>query len=449
MTTAKKSLEVYQLNKEFTQVMSPIDGQVSRYYLTLGNLVNQDQTLLTTVVSLDPMYVYFDMDESTLLQIRKAISEGRITVPADGDLPVGWGCKTRTASRTKRRSLHQQPGELHDGKHHRCEACSGTRNSLPRPRLPACGTKGNALLNPTLSRRRGEPFAPSALQPAAGGSRGPSAPSAEKVPVPGVTSTIQFDRLFSPGMFVRVRLPIGEPHEALLVIDRAIQSDQGLKYVYVLDGQNKVQTRSIKTGSLQEDGLRVVEGEIKEDDWVVVGAIQQVRPHMEVKPDRKADAVAGRPSRGAAAGQWSKGNEHRPECQVDPFCRKGLMCDELVKAPAFSSDAERNSRFRQEGPALKPSGATMISRFFIDRPIFATVLSVVITLIGGISLLYPAGRPVPADHAARREHLDQLSRRQRPGRGRHGRRAHRATGQRRRGHALHVVATRATTARTP
>ena len=63
----KKSLEVYNLNKEFTRVVSPIDGQVSRYYLTLGNLVNQDQTLLTTIVSLDPMYVYFDMDESHLV----------------------------------------------------------------------------------------------------------------------------------------------------------------------------------------------------------------------------------------------------------------------------------------------------------------------------------------------------------------------------------------------
>ena len=102
-------------------------------------------------------------------------------------------------------------------------------------------------------------------------------------------------------MFVRVRLPIGQPHEALLIIDRAIQSDQGLKYVYVLDAENKVQTRSIKTGPLQEDGLRVVEGEIKPDDWVVVGAIQQVRAQMEVKPDQQADAVACRAIRGCAA----------------------------------------------------------------------------------------------------------------------------------------------------
>ena len=72
------SLEVYKLNLSFTKVISPIDGQVSRYYLTLGNLVVQDQTLLTTVVSLDPMYVYFDVDEGTMIRVRKAINQGTI-----------------------------------------------------------------------------------------------------------------------------------------------------------------------------------------------------------------------------------------------------------------------------------------------------------------------------------------------------------------------------------
>ena len=88
----KKSLEIYRLNKEFTRIVSPIDGQVSRYYLTLGNLVNQDQTLLTTVLSLDPIYAYFDMDERTLLDIRKALAEGRIARHEDGEeVPVLMG----------------------------------------------------------------------------------------------------------------------------------------------------------------------------------------------------------------------------------------------------------------------------------------------------------------------------------------------------------------------
>ena len=67
---AQASLEVYKLNLSVCRVTSPIDGIVGRYFYTVGNLVSQDQALLTSVVSVDPMYAYFDMDEPTLLQIR-------------------------------------------------------------------------------------------------------------------------------------------------------------------------------------------------------------------------------------------------------------------------------------------------------------------------------------------------------------------------------------------
>ena len=88
----EKSMEISKLSYEFTRVVSPIDGQISRYYLTLGNLVNQDQTLLTTVVSVDPMYVYFEMDEPTLLRTRKAVNEGKIKMPDKGmEIPVSMG----------------------------------------------------------------------------------------------------------------------------------------------------------------------------------------------------------------------------------------------------------------------------------------------------------------------------------------------------------------------
>ena len=92
-------------------------------------------------------------------------------------------------------------------------------------------------------------------------------------------------RLMVPGMFVRIHLPIGKPHDALLVAERAIGSDQGLKFLYVVDKDNKVQYRRIKMGSLQTDGLRVVEG-VNPDDWIVVGALQQVRPRMVVDPEQ-------------------------------------------------------------------------------------------------------------------------------------------------------------------
>lgn len=215
--------EVYNLNLSFTKVTSPIDGMISRYFLTTGNLVNQDQTLLTTIVTLDPMYVYFDMDEQTLLRFRTGINDGKIKFGLEGGLPVYMG-------------LQGEEGYPHKGTinfvNNQVNSSTGSitvRGVFPNPK-PARGT-----------------------------------------------------RLLSPGMFVRVRLPLGEPHRALLVIDRAISSDQGLKYVYVVDAQNKVQYRRVTTGSLQEDGLRVISEGLKPDDWVVVGALQQVRPRMEIR----------------------------------------------------------------------------------------------------------------------------------------------------------------------
>jgi membrane fusion protein, multidrug efflux system len=92
-------------------------------------------------------------------------------------------------------------------------------------------------------------------------------------------------RLLLPGMFVRTRLPLGQPYQALLVIDRAIGSDQGLKYLYVLDKENRVQYRRVQTGPLQDDGLRVIREGLKPDEEVVIGGIQQLRPRLQINPE--------------------------------------------------------------------------------------------------------------------------------------------------------------------
>jgi multidrug efflux system membrane fusion protein len=222
---AKASLEVFKLNLSFCQVTSPIDGQVSRYYLTLGNLVNQDQTLLTTVVSLDPIYVYFDMDEPTLLRIRRAINNGQIKRPQDGVLPVLVG-------------LQGESSYPHQGK----------INFVNNQVNSATGsiTVRGVMDNP---------------KPAGGA------------------------RLLSPGMFARIRFPIGQPHPALLVIDRALGSDQGLKYLYVVGPDNTVEYRRVETGALQEDGLRVISSGLKPTDRVIVGGILQAKPKMKIRPD--------------------------------------------------------------------------------------------------------------------------------------------------------------------
>ncbi len=233
---AEASLEVYRLNLDFTKVTSPIDGQVGRAYYTLGNLVMQDQTLLTTVVSTDPMYGYFDMDERTILRIRAAINEGKIRPRQNGaELPVLMGLE----------------GE--DGYPHR-----GSLDFVNNVINPSTGTVAIRGVFPNPRPANGR-------------------------------------RLLSPGMFVRIRLPIGQPHPALLVVDRAVGSDQGLKYVYVIDQDRKVQYRRVKTGSLQDDGLRVIEDGLKPDDWVVVGGLQQLRPRMEVDTEQVAMPTPGAP----------------------------------------------------------------------------------------------------------------------------------------------------------
>jgi membrane fusion protein, multidrug efflux system len=253
----EKNMEVYELNHEFTEVVSPIDGQVSRYYLTLGNLVNQDQTLLTTVVSLDPMYAYFDVDEPTLLRVRRAINEGRIKRHRDGGtIPVLMG-------------LHGEEGFPHQGQ-------INFVNNQVNPTTGSITVRG-VFANPE--------------------------------PPEGV-------RLLSPGMFVRIRLPIGPPHPALLVIDRAVASDQGLKYVYVLDAENKVQYRRVTTGPLQDDGLRVIAQGLKRDEWVIVGGLQQVRPLMQVEPERTPMPSLGQPTGGEAPSAEPRAPTSQPAGQI-------------------------------------------------------------------------------------------------------------------------------------
>ncbi len=213
------------MNLEFTKVTAPIDGQVGRYFYTVGNLVNQDQTLLTRIVSLDPMFGYFDMDEPTLLQIKRAINDGKIKLPSDkSKIPVLMG-------------LQGEDGYPHQG----------TVDFL------------NNQVNPTTGSILVRGLFPN-----------PAPPNGT--------------RLLVPGMFVRIRLPIGAPHQALLIIDRAIGSDQGLKYVYVLGENNTLQYRRVSTGALQDDGLRVVSDGLKAGEWVVVGALQQVHPNLQVQP---------------------------------------------------------------------------------------------------------------------------------------------------------------------
>ena len=86
-----------------------------------------------------------------------------------------------------------------------------------------------------------------------------------------------------PGLFVRVRLPISEPRQALLIPERAIGSDQGRKMVYVVNTDHVTEYRPVKLGS-QQGKLRVIESGIKEGEMVVVKGLQRMKDKLKVEP---------------------------------------------------------------------------------------------------------------------------------------------------------------------
>jgi RND family efflux transporter MFP subunit len=211
-----------QLDLEYTKVIAPVSGRVSRYVVTVGNLIQSgDQnggTLLTTIVSVDPMYAYFDVDEYTALRVRQLVREGKSDSPRAGGYPVSLG-------------LANEEGHPHQG----------TINF------------GDNQVNPKTGTIR----------------------------VRGVFPNKQEHLL--PGFFARVRVPIGRRHRALLVSDRALDTDQGQKVLYVVSDKNEVVSRSVRLGALH-DGLREITDGLKPGERVIVNGLQQVQPGITVEP---------------------------------------------------------------------------------------------------------------------------------------------------------------------
>ena len=212
-----------KLDLGFTKVTAPVSGRVSRYHVTVGNLVQAGDTqiqptLLTTIVSVDPMYVYFDVDEHTVLRVKQLIREGKAKTP-DDEVPVWLGLANE------------------DGFPHR-----GGINFVDNQVNPKTGTQRARGIFPNK------------------------------------------DEALSPGYFARVRVPIGVPHTSLLISDRALDTDQGQKVVYVVDKDNRVVSRPVRLGALH-DGLRAITDGLEPGERVIVNGLQQIRPGLTVEPN--------------------------------------------------------------------------------------------------------------------------------------------------------------------
>jgi membrane fusion protein, multidrug efflux system len=247
VAAGRADVEAAKLNLDFTQIASPIAGRISRAYVTMGNLVKPDETLLTTVVSQDPMYVYFDVDERTMLGVIRMVMPGKEDALQAKKVQVLMG-------------VADEDGFPHTGF---------------------------------------ADFADNVVDSSTG-----------TVAVRGVFSNLAGPsgvRLLRPGMFVRVRLPLGHPHKAVLVAERALGTDQGKKFLLTVDAQHTVQYRRVEVGPLQEDGLRVITAGLRPDERVIVSGLQLVRPKMSVQTEQvpmltpPADQAAPKPP-GDAAG---------------------------------------------------------------------------------------------------------------------------------------------------
>jgi len=236
LRAALAQLEQARLDLEFTRVTAAIAGRVSRAEITAGNLVvvgPQGGPLLTTIVRQDPMYVYFDVDERSLLQFRQArLGQRGEAVPPD----------VRSANAPVRIGLANEEGFPH----------AGTIDFIDNRVDPATGT----------------------------------------IRVRGVFANA--DGLLAPGLFVRVRLPLGPPRPALLVAERAIGTDQDRKFVLVVNAQNVVEYRPVTLGA-RHGALRVVLSGLGAEDWVVVNGVQRARPGLTVTPQRVAMQPAAPP----------------------------------------------------------------------------------------------------------------------------------------------------------
>jgi len=190
-SSAEAAKDSAALNLEFTQIKSPVDGRVSDQRITIGNLVQPGagpESVLTTVMSVDPIYAKVDADENAILKYVKLSEEGK-----------------RVSARTAKIPAWIELGNETDFPH------EGYVDFVDNRLDPGTGTiRARVVLknwNPNF---------------------------------------------ITPGFFVRVRVAGATPYRAALVADRVISSQQGLKYAFVVKPGNTVERRNLETGALFE-----------------------------------------------------------------------------------------------------------------------------------------------------------------------------------------------------
>ena len=215
------NLTVAQTNLGYTTVQAPFDGIVSKHLVSVGELVgNGKATKLATIVQLDPIYVEFNVSEQDVLKIRQNLANRRLTVEELGKIPLDIG-------------LMNEEGYPH----------TGVMNYV----APEIDAQTGTILVRGLFKNP--------------------------------------DRALIPGFFTRIRVPLGLGSTSVLLIpNRVIAEDQAGKYALVVNKDNVVEQKRIKTGQLLVGGLRVITQGLTADDRVVLTTNGQAVPGGKVVP---------------------------------------------------------------------------------------------------------------------------------------------------------------------
>ena len=251
---AEAKIESAELLVEYSQVAAPISGRVGREQVDLGNLVgNGEATLLTDVTRFNPMYVYFNLNERNLLRLLKVYRE---------KIQERGGDTTSTYLKQEKMPVYMGLADEEDYPH-------------------------EGILE----------FAESAVDTGTG-----------TMELRGIFVNDGRPPALLPGLFARVRVPVDQRADMLLVTERAVAQDQGGSYLLVVDNENKVERRSVVTSQVI-DGLVVIEEGLSKDDRVVVVGVQRARPGFEVTPepvDMSALTDSARKQAAAAAAAAAK-----------------------------------------------------------------------------------------------------------------------------------------------
>jgi multidrug efflux system membrane fusion protein len=244
ISAVENEIATAELDLEYSRITADIGGRVSKAELTEGNLVNAggSDPLLTTIVSVDPIRIVFNIDERSLQRYAKSIGA------------AGGSLSDLLANMKDRKAQFEFGLDGETGFAHAAELSFGDNRVDPSTgTMQLYGTVPNA------------------------------------------------DGMFVPGSRVRVRLTIGKPYQAMLVPDTAILSDQDKRFVLIVDKEKTVRRRNVSLGAVTDDGMRAIvpadklaEGENAADWQVIVDNLQRARLNYPVEVTTPDATVAGR-----------------------------------------------------------------------------------------------------------------------------------------------------------